>query len=119
MDAQSMQSSELKDRAAQAEQLRQQEATFALQLRAMDATQAGQAAEASANRAGQLASDQRALDRQRLEGQIQNLRSQQVKLAHQNECSQTQSRMRLAESTGDSGQLKALQDRWDASCASG
>lgn len=118
LEQQSLQAKSLQERSDQADKLRQQEATFALQLKTLDAEHAKNAATASADLATQAASEQRAQERQRLEGQIQDLRTQRAKLAHQADCTQTQSRMRLAEQAGDSGQAKALQDRWNANCAS-
>ena len=104
--------------------MRRQEDTYALQIKALDAELARNTATASANQANQAsqasqaASEQQAKNRQRLEGQIQELKSQRAALAHQAECTQTQSRIRLAEQAGDSGQAKALQERCNANCAS-
>ena len=104
--------------------MRRQEDTDALQIKALDAELARNTATASANQANQAsqasqaASEQQAKNRQRLEGQIQELKSQRAALAHQAECTQTQSRIRLAEQAGDSGQAKALQERCNANCAS-
>ena len=84
-----------------------QEAIFTLQLRALDAEQASQADSA-----------QRSLERQKLIGQIQDLKTQRVQLVHQANCNQTQMGMKAAERSGDTAQVKALQDRWNANCAS-
>jgi hypothetical protein len=121
LEQQKLQSNTLKDRSVEDERMRRQEDTYALQIKALDAEQARNTATASANQANQAsqaASEQQAKNRQRLEGQIQDLKSQRAALAHQAECAQTQSRIRLAEQAGDSGQAKALQERWNANCAS-
>lgn len=119
LEQQNLQAHALKDRSDEAERLRRQEEIYSLQLKTLDAEQARNTANALTNQANQAASEQRAQERQRLEGQIQDLKSQRVKLAHQAECTQIQSRMRVAEQAGDSGQTKALQDRWNANCSSG
>lgn len=116
-----LQANALQNRSVEAERLRRQEDTYALQNKALEAEQASNTATASANqanRANQVASKQQAQDRQRLEGQIQELKTQRASLVHQAECAQTQSRLRLAEQADDRGQVKALQDRWNANCAS-
>jgi hypothetical protein len=121
LEQQKLQSNALKDRSFEDERLRRLEDTYALQIKALDAEQARNTATATANqanRANQAASEQQAQDRQRLEGQIQELQTQRASLVHQAECAQTQSRMRLAEQAGDSGQVKATQERWNANCAS-
>lgn len=121
LEQQKLQANALKDRSIEDVRLRRQEDTYALQIKALEAEQASNTATASANqanRANQAASEQQAQDRQRLEGQIQELKSQQASLVHQEECAQTQSRLRLAEQAGDRGQAKALQERWNANCAS-
>jgi uncharacterized membrane protein YhiD involved in acid resistance len=118
IEQQNLQAKAFKDSSDEADRLQRQEQTFALQLKTLDAEQAKNAATASANQASQAVTDQQAQERQRLEGQIQDLKTQRAKLAHQADCNQTQSRMRLAEQAGDSGQAKALQDRWNANCAS-
>ncbi|MGB5239449.1 MAG: hypothetical protein WBN80_02245 [Prochlorococcaceae cyanobacterium] len=119
LDQQSLQANALKERSDESDRLRQQEAAFALQLKTLDAEQARNTASASADRASQAASEQRALDRQRLEAQVQELRAQRAKLARQADCIQIQTSIRSAERTGDETQIKALQDRWNANCASG
>jgi hypothetical protein len=89
-----------------------------MQLKHLDAEQAKNAARASADRASLAASEKASMDRQRLERKIQELKNQQVERAHQTECMLIQMRLRMAESTEDSGQAKALKDRWNANCAS-
>lgn len=118
IEQQNLQAKAFKESSDEADRLRRQEEAFALQLRTLDAEQARNAATASANQANQAASEQRVQDRQRLEGQIQDLKSQRAKLARQAECTQTETRIRSAEQVGDSGQAKALQDRWNANCSS-
>ena len=121
LEQQKLQTNALKDRSIEDERLRRQEDTYALQIKALEAEQARNTAMASANQANQsnqTASEQQARDRQRLEGQIQELKTQQATLVRQAECAQTKSRMRLAEQAGDSVQVKALQERWNANCAS-
>ncbi len=118
IEQQNLQAKAFKESSDEADRLRRQEEAFALQLRTLDAEQARNAATASANQANQAASEQRVQDRQRLEGQIQDLKSQRAKLARQAECTQTETRIRSAEQAGDSGQAKALQDRWNANCSS-
>ena len=118
LEQQKLQTNALKDRSIEDERLRRQEDTYALQIKALEAEQARNTAMASANQANQTASEQQARDRQRLEGQIQELKTQQATLVRQAECAQTKSRIRLAEQAGDSVQVKALQERWNANCAS-
>lgn len=118
IEQQNLQTKAFKDSSDEADRLRRQEETFALQLRSLDAEQSRNAATASANQANQAITDQQAQERQRLEGQIQDLKTQRAKLAHQADCNQTQTRMRAAEQAGDSGQAKALQDRFTANCSS-
>ena len=123
LEQQKLQANALKDRSIEDVRLRRQQDTYALQIKALEAEQASNTATATAsanqaNRASQAASEQQAQDRQRLEGQIQELKSQQASLVHQAECAQTQSRLRLAEQAGDRSQAKALQERWNANCAS-
>lgn len=118
LEQQKLQTNALNARSLADERLRRQEDTYALQIKALEAEQARNTAMASANQANQTASEQQARDRQRLEGQIQELKTQQATLVRQAECAQTKSRMRLAEQAGDSVQVKALQERWNANCAS-
>jgi hypothetical protein len=118
LEQQKLQANELKNHRVEDERLRRQEDAYALQIKTLDAEQARNAATASANQANQAASEQQAQDRQKLEEQIQELKTQRAKLAHQVDCTQTQSRMRLAEKAGDIDQAKALQERWNANCAS-
>ena len=107
MDQQALQAKALQERSDEADQLRKQESIFTLQLRALDAEQANQ-----------VLSAQRSLERQQLIGQIQDLRTQRVELVRQANCSQTQMGMKVAERSGDTAQVKALQDRWNANCSS-
>ena len=121
LEQQKLQANALKDRSIEDVRLRRQQDTYALQIKALEAEQASNTATASANqanRASQAATEQQAQDRQKLEGQIQELKTQRASLVHQAECAQTQSRLRLAEQAGDRGQVKALQERWNANCAS-
>jgi hypothetical protein len=118
LEQQKLQTNALKDRSLEDERLRRQEDTYALQIKALEAEQARNTAMASANQANQAASEQQARDRQRLEGQIQELKTQQATLVRQAECAQTKSRMRLAEQAGDSVEVKALREGWNANCAS-
>jgi hypothetical protein len=107
MDQQALQAKALQERSDQADQLRRQESIFSLQLRALDAEQASQTVSA-----------QRSLERQQLIGQIQDLRTQRAQLVRQANCSQTQVGIKAAELSGDRAQVKALQERWNANCAS-
>ena len=75
LDQQNLLAEELKEQSDEASVLRQQEATFALQLKTLDAEQARSAASAAADQASLAAAEQRSIDRQRLEGKIQDLRS--------------------------------------------
>ena len=118
LEQQKLQTNALNTRSLADERLRRQDDTYALQIKALEAEQARNTAMASANQANQTASEQQARDRQRLEGQIQELKTQQATLVRQAECAQTKSRIRLAEQAGDSVQVKALQERWNANCAS-
>lgn len=119
LDQQNELAEELKDRNDEAASLRQQEANAALQLQALDAEQARNTASAAADQASQAASEQRAQDRQRLEAQIQDLKVQRERLARQTTCTQIQTGLRAAERNGDETQIKALQERWNATCTSG
>jgi len=107
MDQQALQAKALQERSDEADRLRKQESIFTLQLRALDAEQANQAVSA-----------QRSLERQQLLGQIQDLRTQRVQLVRQANCNQTQMGIKAAERSGDTAQVKALQDRWNANCSS-
>ena len=118
LEQQKLQTNALNTRSLADERLRRQDDTYALQIKALEAEQARNTAMASANQANQTASEQQARDRQRIEGQIQELKTQQATLVRQAECAQTKSRIRLAEQAGDSVQVKALQERWNANCAS-
>jgi hypothetical protein len=107
LDQQTIQAKALQDRSDEAERLRKQEAIFTLQLKALDASQVSQ--ENSA---------QRALDRQQLIGQLQDLKTQRAQLVRQASCNQTQMGIQAAERSGDTNQVKSLQDRWNANCTS-
>ncbi len=118
IEQQNLQAKAFKESSDEANRMRRQEETFALQLRSLDAEQARNAATASAKQASQAVTDQQVQDRQRLEGQIQELKTQRAKLAHQADCNQTQTSLRSAERAGNDAQAKSLQDRWNAKCAS-
>lgn len=107
LDQQTNQAKALQDRSDEAERLRKQEAIFSLQLKALDAEQASQANSA-----------QRSMERQQLLGQIQDLKIQRAQLVRQANCNQTQMDIKTAERSGDTVQAKALQERWNANCAS-
>jgi len=107
LDQQVLQAKALQQRSDESDQLRKQESIFTLQLRALDAEQANQTISA-----------QRSQERQQLIGQIQDLRTQRTQLVQQADCNQTQMGMKAAERSGDTVQAKALQDRWNAKCAS-
>lgn len=118
IEQQNLQANDLTDSSDEADRLRRQEETFALQLKSLDVEQAKNEATASANQASQAVKDQQAQERQRLEGQIQDLKAQRAQRAHLAECNQTQTSLRSAERAGDDAQVKSLQDRWSANCAS-
>ena len=107
LDQQTNQAKALQDRSDEAERLRKQEAIFSLQLKALDAEQASQANSA-----------QRSMERQQLLDQIQDLKIQRAQLVRQANCNQTQMDIKAAERSGDTVQAKALQERWNANCAS-
>jgi hypothetical protein len=107
LDQKTNQAKALQDRSDEAERLRKQEAIFSLQLKALDAEQASQANSA-----------QRSMERQQLLGQIQDLKIQRAQLVRQANCNQTQMDIKTAERSGDTVQAKALQERWNANCAS-
>jgi|694.fasta_scaffold83974_4 uncharacterized protein HemX len=107
LDQQTNQAKALQDRSDEAERLRKQEAIFSLQLKALDAEQASQANSA-----------QRSMERQQLLDQIQDLKIQRAQLVRQANCNQTQMDIKTAERSGDTVQAKALQERWNANCAS-
>lgn len=107
LDQQTIQAKAQQDRSEEDERLRKQEAIFTLQLKALDTEQASQ-----------VDSAQRSLERQQLIGQIQDLKTQRAQLVRQANCNQTQMGIKAAERSGDSVQAKALQDRWNANCAS-
>lgn len=117
IDQQALVAKLLKERNAEDERFRQQEAAIAMQLKNLDAEQAKNAASASADRASLAASEKASMDRQRLERKVQELKSQQAERAHQTECMLIQMRLKMAEGTDDLGQAKALKDRWNANCA--
>ena len=58
------------------------------------------------------------MERQQLIGQIQDLKIQRAQLVRQANCNQTQMDIKTAERSGDTVQAKALQERWNANCAS-
>lgn len=118
IEQQKLQANDFKESSDEADRLQRQEETFALQLKSLDVEQAKNEAAASANQASQAVKDQQAQERQRLEGQIQDLKTQRAQRAHQAECTQTQTSLRSAERAGDVAQVKSLQDRWNAKCAS-
>ena len=121
IEQQNLQAKAFKESSDESNRLRRQEETLALQLRTLDAEQtrnAATAATASANQATQAVTNQQAQERQRVEGQIQELKTQRAKLAHQADCNKTQTSIRSAERAGDDAQAKSLQDRWNANCAS-
>ena len=107
LDQQTIQAKALQDRSEEDERLRKQEAIFTLQLKALDTEQASQ-----------VDSAQRSLERQQLVGQIQGLKTKRTQLVRQANCNQTQMGIKTAERSGDMVQAKALQDRWNANCAS-
>jgi len=107
LDQQTNQAKALQDRSDEAERLRKQEAIVSLQLKALDAEQASQANSA-----------QRSMERQQLLGQIQDPKIQRAQLVRQANCNQTQMDIKTAERSGDTVQAKALQERWNANCAS-
>jgi hypothetical protein len=107
LDQQTIQAKALQDRSDEADRLGKQEAIFTLQLNALNELQASQ-----------VNSSERALERQRLIGQLQDLKTQRAQLVHQASCNQTQVGIQAAERSGDTTQAKSLQDRWNANCAS-
>ena len=107
LDQQTIQAKALQDRSDEADRLGKQEAIFTLQLKALNELQASQ-----------VNSSERALERQRLIGQLQDLKTQRAQLVHQASCNQTQVGIQAAERSGDTTQAKSLQDRWNANCAS-
>jgi len=118
IDQQALVAKTLKDRNAENEKFRQQEEAIALQLRNLDAEQAKNAATASADRDSLEASQKSTLDHQRLEGKIQELKTEQAERSRQTDCMLIQMRIGIAESGQDSSQAKALKERWNAKCTS-
>lgn len=109
----------VKERSAEEESYRQQEAAFGMELNRLNAEQATNTATTSADRATQAASERSALNRQGLESKIQDLKSQQAQRNQQNDCRLIQLQIKIAEAAKDSGQAKALDDRWNATCSRG
>lgn len=107
LDQQTIQAKALQDRSEEDERLRKQEAIFTLQLKALDTEQASQ-----------VDSAQRSLERQQLIGQIQDLKTQRTQLVRQANCNQTQIDIQAAERSGNTNQVKNLQDHWNANCTS-
>lgn len=107
----------VKERSAEEESYRQQEAAFAIELNRLNAEQARNTASASADRASQEASQKAALDRQLLETKIQNLNNQKAQQTQENDCMLIQMQTKIAEARQDPGQVKVLNDRWDANCS--
>ncbi len=75
-DQQALVAKLLKERTAEENLFRQQEAAVAMRLNNLDAEQARNAATESANRSSIEASDQSSLERQRLESKIRELKAQ-------------------------------------------
>ena len=117
IDQQALVAKLLKERTAEENLFRQQEAAVAMRLNNLDAEQARNAATESANRSSIEASDQSSLERQRLESQIRELKAQQAQRTHQTDCMLIQMRTKIAETAKDLAQAKALKDQWSASCA--
>ncbi len=107
LDQKTIQAKALQDRSEEAERLRKQEAIFTLQLKAFDAEQASR-----------VNSAQRSLERQQLISQIQDLKIQRAQLVRQADCNQTQMGIQAAQRSGETNQIKTLQERWNANCAS-
>jgi uncharacterized protein HemX len=107
LDQQANQAKALQDRSEEAERLRKQEAIHSLQPKALVAEQASQANSA-----------QRSMERQQLMSQIQDLKIQRAQLVHQANCNKTQMGIKNAGRSDDTSQARALQERWNANCAS-
>ena len=117
IDQQALVARLLKERSAEEDVFRQQEAAIAMRLNNLDAEQARNAATATANRTSQEASEQSSLERQQLESKIRELKAQQAQRAQQTDCMLIQMRSKIAESAQDPSQAKALTDQWNANCA--
>lgn len=118
IDQQATMAKLLKERTAEEDKFRQQEAAIAMRLNDLDAEQARNVATASANQSSEEASEKASLERQQLEGRIRELKAQQAQRARQTDCMLIQMRTKMAETAQDSGQAKALKDQWKANCAS-
>jgi hypothetical protein len=118
IDQQALVARLLKERRAEENAFRQQEAAITMRLNNLDAEQARNAASASANRSSIETSEQSSLERQRLEGKIRELKAQQTQRAHQTDCMLIQMRSKIAATAQDPSQAKALKDQWNANCAS-
>ena len=118
IDQQELVAKLLRERSAEEDRFRQQEAAITMRLNNLDAEQARNAATASANRSSIEVSEKSSQERQRLESEIRELKAQQAQRARQTDCTLIQMRTKIAEAAQDSGQVKALKDQWNASCAS-
>ena len=118
IDQQELVAKLLRERRAEEDVFRQQEAAVTMRLNALDAEQARNAATASANRSSIEASEKSLLERQQLESEIRQLKVQQAQRARQTDCMLIQMRTKIAEAAQDFAQAKALKDQWNASCTS-
>ena len=117
IDQQELVAKLLRERSAEEDRFRQQEAAIMMRLSNLDAEQERNAATASANRSSIEASEKSSQERLRLETEIRELKAQQAQRARQTDCTLIQMRTKMAESAQDSGQVKALKDQWNANCA--
>lgn len=117
IDQQELVAKLLRERSAEEDRFRQQEAAIMMRLSNLDAEQERNAATASANRSGIEASEKSSQERLRLETEIRELKAQQAQRARQTDCTLIQMRTKMAESAQDSGQVKVLKDQWNANCA--
>jgi ABC-type oligopeptide transport system substrate-binding subunit len=117
IDQQELVAKLLRERSAEEDRFRQQEAAIMMRLSNLDAEQERNAATASANRSSIEASEKSSQERLRLENEIRELKAQQAQRARQTDCTLIQMRTKMAESAQDSGQVKALKDQWNANCA--
>lgn len=108
----------MKERSAEEERFRQQEADVSMRLNNLDIEQARNTATASASRSSIEASEKSSLERQRLESEIRELKVQRAQRARQSDCMLIQMRTKIAEAAQDSAQAKALRDQWNTQCAS-
>jgi biotin-(acetyl-CoA carboxylase) ligase len=118
IDQQELVAKLLRERSAEEDRFRQQEAAIMMRLGNLDAEQERNAATASANRSSIEASEKSSQERLRLETEIRELKAQQAQRARQTDCTLIQMRTKMAESAQDSGQVKALKDQWNANCVS-